>query len=389
MDISSDEMSYETCPTFASIEPARNVAPDVKPHKGEKVKQYRRSRFDEIENYKQVGHVGSGGFGNCFLLQKRSNMTLRVCKVQKRSENISEEPLEIEILRDILCDHPRIVRLHEAITHTHKMQLYFDYYPGGDLFGIIARYHGMQEFVPEPFIWHTFLQLSEALAYIHHGYDRRVNLPVLSWESIIHGDIKPENIFLGPPTADSHGYPSIILGDFGLATIDERPVCGTWLWQPPELPISSKKADCWALGSVIHALAHDGRPPLGRRPEGMDPFDFYRWPAARQPTSLLGAYSTELHNIVIHGALQFNPEARYSSLEILYCVIDEVELGVASDMGLEPLIDSDLATKTFDENGVTEKTLGSLFNDTQQMDTMDLCTIRPTVYHEPMDCAPC
>ena len=385
MDISSDEMSYETCPTLQPIESARNVAPDVKHHMTEKVKHFRRSRFDEVENYKQVGHVGSGGFGNCFLLQKRSNLTLHVCKVQKRSKDVSEEPLEIELLRDILCDHPRIVRLHEAITHTDKMQLYFDYYPGGDLFGVIARYHMMAEAIPESFIWHTFLQFSEALAYIHYGYDRRVNAPVLCWEPIIHGDIKPENVFLGPPTADSRGYPSIVLGDFGLATVHERPVPGTWMWQPPELPMSSKKADCWALGAVIHALAHDGRPPLGHRPECMNPFDFARWPAARQPTSLLGAYSAELHDLVIHGALQFDPQARWSSLEMLYCVIDEVELGVASDMDLEPLIDDELANKTFDENGVTEKTTVCPDDPIQSKNTMDLC--KASVYHHAMDCA--
>ena len=82
------------------------------------VKDLKRSRFDEVENYKKVGHVGSGGYGNCLLLQNRSNQALRVCKVQKRIKQVSE-PLEIEILRDILPDHTRIVLLHEAITHAH------------------------------------------------------------------------------------------------------------------------------------------------------------------------------------------------------------------------------------------------------------------------------
>ena len=194
------------------------VSPGVKLRELDNVREFTRSRFDEVENYKQVGHVGSGGYGNCLLLQKRSNMTLRVCKVQRRPKNISE-PLEIEILRDILDDHPRIVRLHEAIMHTHTVQLYFDYYPGGDLFKIMVRYHEAWETVPESFIWHCFLQLSEGLAFLHHGYDRRAIGGLSSesdWQPIIHGDIKPENLFLGAPTQDSHGYPSLVLGDFGL-----------------------------------------------------------------------------------------------------------------------------------------------------------------------------
>ncbi|KAF6219934.1 hypothetical protein HO133_003759 [Letharia lupina] len=194
------------------------------------VRNYKRSRFDEVESYKQVGHVGSGGYGNCLLLQNRSNMSLRVCKVQKRRKSISK-PLEIEILRNILYDHPRIVVLHEAIMHTNTMQLYFDYYPGGDLFKLMVRYIEEWQGVPESFIWHCFLQISEGLAYIHHGYDRRQlggPPPDSEWQPIIHGDIKPENIFLGPPTPDSHGYPSLVLGDFGLATVDETSFSGTW-----------------------------------------------------------------------------------------------------------------------------------------------------------------
>ena len=390
MDISSDEMSDTMCPAPGSM--AENMAPDVKLREIENVRDFKRSRFDEVESYRQVGHVGSGGFGNCLLLQKRSNMTLRVCKVQKRSKSISE-PLEIEILRDILHDHPRIVRLHEAIMHTYTMQLYFDYYPGGDLYGVIARYVQEWETVPESFIWHCFLQLSEGLAYIHHGLDRRQLCgppPASEWQPIIHGDIKPENIFLGPPTEDSHGYPSLVLGDFGLATIYEWPVSGTWKWQPPELPMTSMKADVWALGAVIHALAHEGHAPLRPCPEGMAYRDFCRWPAAREPMSLLGNYSTELHNLVIHGTLQFNPHARFSSLEVLQCVIDEVELGVASDMGWEPLIGSEgHSFKTYDENGVTEKEDVSFVDNSQELDPMHLCELEPTVYHDPLGCVPC
>ena len=375
MDLSNDETAYTTCPcpapvTKADKVPIRKLLPQLV-----SVKDLKRSRFDEVENYKHVRHVGSGGYGNCSLLQKRSNQTLRVCKVQKRTKEASE-PLEIEILRDILHDHPRIVRLHETITHTHTMQLYFDYYPGGDLFQLNARYVEEWEPVPESFIWHCFLQLSEALAYIHHGWDRRHSSgppPASEWQSIIHGDVKPENVFLGPPTEDSHGYPSLVLGDFGLATIDERPVPGTWKWQPPELPMTSEKADVWALGAIIHSLAHDGRPPLRPRPKWMRHCDFYRWPEARQPISFLGAYSTELHNLVTYGVLEFDPEFRYSSLQVLHEVVYEVEMGVASDMCWEPVIGPDWKPKTYDENLDTERSGAMCIDGFQEVEDMDLC----------------
>lgn len=373
---------------------ADKTSSGVKVCETEDVRDYKRSRFDEVDSYEQVGHVGSGGYGNCLLLQKRANMTLRVCKIQKRSRGISQ-PLEIELLRDILYDHPRIVRLHEAIMHTNTMQLYFDYYPGGDLFHLMVRYFENWQIVPESFIWHCFLQMSEGLAYIHHGYDHRQLCgppPTSKWQPIIHGDIKPENIFLGPPTPDSHGYPSLVLGDFGLATVDEGCVSGTWKWQPPELPMTSKKADVWALGAVIHALAHDGCPPLRPRPDNMAWRDFYRWPGARQPMSLLGNYSDELHNLVIYGTLEFYPQARYSSLEVLQCVIDETEFGVASDMGREPLIGMDgldFSSKTYDENGVTERTTVSSDEDFRESEPTSLQELEPMVYCDAIKYASC
>ena len=360
----------------------------VKLREYDDVRQLKRSRFDEVESYKQVGHVGSGGYGNCLLLQNKSNMTLRVCKIQKRSKSISG-PLEIEVLRDILNDHPRIIRLHDVIMHSNTTQLYFDFYQGGDLHKLIAHYVQEWRNFPESFLWHCFLQISEGLAYIHHGYDRRQSYDPTSasdlWQPIIHGDIKPENIFLGPPTPDSHGYPSLVLGDFGLVSIDGHFVSGTWKYQPPELPSTSTKADVWALGAVIHALAHDGQPPLLPRPNHIAPGDWYRWPGARAPIPLEGMYSTELHDLVIHGTLECDPLVRYSSLEVLHCVIDEVELGVASDMVYEPLIGSEDSEKTYDENGVTENATETYDESLRGADSVSLRELDPMPCYDPMD----
>lgn len=392
MVFSNNEMAQSAC--HSSLD---ETSSDVKICGTDDPRTFRRSRFDEVEEYEQVGHVGSGGYGNCLLLQNRSNMTLRVCKIQKRSKSIPV-PFEVEILRDILNDHPRIIRLHDAIMHANTAQLYFEFYPSGDLHKLMAHYVLNWLDFPESFIWHSFLQLSEGLAYIHHGYDRRQICDPTStsectvyqgeekvWQPIIHGDIKPENIFLGPPTSDSQGYPSLVLGDFGLVTVDEKFVSGTWKWQPPELPATSKKADVWALGAVIHALAQDGRPPILPRPEYIAHQDWYRRPRARAPIPLLGKYSTELHDLVIHGTLEFDPVARYSSLEVLQCVVDEIEFGVASNMESEPLLGSKDLEKTYDENGVTENATEHSDESMQGVDPVSLQELDPKPYYDPME----
>ena len=139
----------------------------------------------------------------------------------------------------------------------------------------------------------------------------------------------------------------------------------------------------------VDALAHDGRPPLRPRPEGMPHHDFYRWPGAREPTSFLGLYSDELHNLVINGTLEFNPHARLSSFEVLQCVVVEVELGVASDMGWEPLLGPNFSAKTYDENGVTENTTVSSDESPRGVDPMSLREVDQMPYCDPMVYASC
>ena len=58
---------------------------------------------------------------------------------------------------------------------------------------------------------------------------------------MIHSEIKPANIFLSPPDANSYDalcreYPSLVLGDFGLADVKEKRFVSTLKYQPPETP---------------------------------------------------------------------------------------------------------------------------------------------------------
>ncbi|KAF2123140.1 kinase-like domain-containing protein [Lophiotrema nucula] len=56
--------------------------------------------------------------------------------------------------------------------------------------------------VPEPFIWHTFLQLSSALLF-------------LTSHSIIHGDLHSRNVLLDPLHRHNSGFPNLVIIDFG------------------------------------------------------------------------------------------------------------------------------------------------------------------------------
>lgn len=74
---------------------------------------------------------------------------------------------------------------------------------------------------------------------------------------------------------------------------------------------------------------------------------------------------------------------------MLQCVVVEVELGVASDMGWEPLLGPNFSAKTYDENGVTENTTVSSDESPRGVDPMSLREVDQMPYCDPMVYASC
>lgn len=147
--------------------------------------------------------------------------------------------------------------------------------------------------LPEKFIWHCYIGLCDALAYLRSGLcfnNNNIQDPnkvAPGWIPIVHRDIKPDNILLrSRTTSGDRKYFYVTLSDFGLACDDypsghpkealdqkARIVCGTPTWLAPELchePYAktseqvryfpspykhSAKTDVWALSTVIFDLA--------------------------------------------------------------------------------------------------------------------------------------
>jgi len=216
----------------------------------------KRSRLGEYENYSKVRSLGKGGNAYVNLVVRRSDRALRACKIIRRSpdEPENELPKEASLLNCLLPPHDRIVKMHETILCEDDWHLYMEFYNGGDLTDLVNHYIREKVGVPESLCWHVFSQLSEALAFIHHGYNLGANRCKERWTSVLHADIKPDNVLVqfDERTPD---YPSIKLADFGAAYTGPsgRTDLGTYVWQPPEIPRSSKKADVYAVGATIHA----------------------------------------------------------------------------------------------------------------------------------------
>lgn len=98
--------------------------------------------------------------------------------------------------------------------------------------------------------------------------------PTEGWRTIVHRDIKPNNIFLGSSGSEGQGgIPFLKLGDFGLAVPEDWEArqnprgmneAGTWGWKAPEqcryddenIPVYklTSATNIWAIGRVMLKL---------------------------------------------------------------------------------------------------------------------------------------
>ena len=239
------------------------------------------------QEFKFVKGIGEGGQGRCDLFKRKGDGKLFVYKVMKCEVRLEDgKPREVKILKDILGNHPRLCKLYFHTWTPSRTAFFFEYCSAGDLSDLIRVYHKRHSLeIPESFIWHVYLQLAEALAFIHTNYDRTGSKRP-KFQPIIHRDIKPQNIFIRKP-ASSHEYPQMVLADFGLATTDKETdsLCGSFLWQGPEIPIHSREGDCWAVGACIHAMATGG-PPISATPPGRSEERWASKPQARKVSNI-------------------------------------------------------------------------------------------------------
>ena len=88
-----------------------------------------------------------------------------------------DTPREVRILRDILPKNDRILNFLYYDETPGRLELYYEYYPGGDLHTFIQRYSQIGRKVPEAFIWHVYLQCLQSTSvsavslplFVSHG----------------------------------------------------------------------------------------------------------------------------------------------------------------------------------------------------------------------------
>lgn len=212
--------------------------------------------------YEKVKLLGSGSFGQAWLVRRKKDAKLLVAKLMDLSQmSVKDQKyVEAEVQCLAACNHFAIVRYHEDYFADPRMLIIMEFADAGDLnMQIKARASEGYRYFEEHEIGYTFVQLCMALDHVHRN-------------KMLHRDIKGANVLLM-----SSGL--VKLGDFGFSQQYEDTVsaavagtfCGTPYYLAPELwkrQKYSKKADIWSLGILLYEMMALRRPFTGN---GMKP----------------------------------------------------------------------------------------------------------------------
>ncbi|CAD8089761.1 unnamed protein product [Paramecium primaurelia] len=209
-----------------------------------------KSKDDERvgpQQFKIIGLLGRGSFGEVYLVQKQQN--LYAMKVLRKSLIFKQNICRYAITeRNVLSvsSHPFIVKLRYAFQTQDKLFMILDYCPGGDLGQILTKQKRLSEDLVKLYMCEIILALED-----------------LHKRDIIFRDLKPDNIVL-----DSEGH--ALLTDFGLskegildANRGAQSFCGSVAYLAPEMlkrQGHGKALDWYLLGVVMYELL-TGLPP--------------------------------------------------------------------------------------------------------------------------------
>jgi serine/threonine protein kinase len=187
---------------------------------------------------------------------------------------------EIQMLYQV-GDHRNVAKMadHFLDESTQTAAVFLEYCNQGNLESIVAHVADGKH-VNEHKVWSWFIQLTEAVAYLHRGPNPSMSddeLHQSRWSRMFHRDIKPGNILLtiedGQIAAKLSDFGCAISEDFSDLESNEDYTITRSMWtngyDPPEHPLFSGASDIWQLGlSMMSLCMGTMRPRSGNNPDG-------------------------------------------------------------------------------------------------------------------------
>ncbi len=249
-----------------------------------------------LGNYRLIQRLGRGGFAEVYLGEHIHLKTLVAVKVlltqltQETVETFRREAQTIARLR-----HPSIVQVHDFGIEDETAYLVMDYAPHGTL----RQRQPKGTVFPLVTVVSYVKQVAEGLQYAH---DQR----------LVHRDVKPENMLLGPRQ-------EVLLSDFGIALTahssfsqNTQNVAGTIVYMAPEQIQGHARpaSDQYALGVVVYEWLCGNRPFQGTFTE----IALQHTTKPAPPLRLyLPALPVEIEQVVMT-ALQKDPQQRFPTV---------------------------------------------------------------------------
>lgn len=199
--------------------------------------------------------------------------------------------------------HPNIIRYFAVETSPvglDRYNIFLELCSGGDLLDQLRCFRSQTSksgfTAPMVFTLHVLVSLAHALAYLHHGLrwkEGQTYSDTHPWDPIIHGDIKPDNIFLRHnPHSQVKGLPDVVLGDFGMAQFASQStgITGTPGYDSPEvrrvadlrdcdpfaysreckIQVMTTKSDVYQLGLILYLMATGRHFKIGADPKEIE-----------------------------------------------------------------------------------------------------------------------
>jgi len=279
---------------------------------------------DKIGDYEVLSPLGAGGMGTVYKVRHAISQRVEALKVILPNASATPE-MEERFLREIRLqaklEHPHIASLHNAFRIQDQLVMVMEYVEGVSL-----REKLRSSGITLGQALEYGAQVLGALAYAHgHG--------------VIHRDVKPSNVMIGP-----HG--AVKLLDFGLAASSTtgsedtagaqdveltRP--GTMLGSPhyisPEQARGERadaRSDLYSTGAMLYEMVAD-QPPFEAGGSGgaYAIIAAHLHQAPRSPCDLNPQVPAALARIILH-ALAKSPSERFSSAEEFLAALDTIRL---------------------------------------------------------------
>eukprot|EP01100_Stratorugosa_tubuloviscum_P002138 TRINITY_DN1489_c0_g2_i8.p1 TRINITY_DN1489_c0_g2~~TRINITY_DN1489_c0_g2_i8.p1 ORF type:complete len:544 (+),score=227.88 TRINITY_DN1489_c0_g2_i8:476-2107(+) len=200
---------------------------------------------DPTKIYRKLDEAGQGAFGKVFNAKNLQNKTMVVVKRLPHVTKAERFNNFAEVISIQAFDHPNIVRYIDAYVWREELWLIMEVLEGGSLKEAIESKKWS-----EGEISYVARQILKALHY-------------LKTQSIVHRDIKSNNIMLG-----INGDVKLI--DFGLCVNFSRKlpkgIAGSPYWIAPEVALNhyySWQADIWSTAATLVEIANR-EPPFGK-----------------------------------------------------------------------------------------------------------------------------